>query len=239
MDGWIPTVHSSGHRISDEDRPVYRVELRPEDGLYLLPYMARQRDGRAWDGDAAEPGAGPERSRQPFYPDAARLFEEIDRFDLDEEGLASQLARRADFDFFRPAPSGGYRNGLELARRTDVGSGDVPPEALGRDYFPYRPRNLRREPPPERLATLTNDVRRALRSGSYAGGVWLEGSPFVEETAYWLNLLVDTELPMTCVAGHIGELGHRNVIDAVEYIRSQNLGRSGRSGHRGCRRCPR
>src|SRR4051794_32676369 len=30
-------------RQSDEDRAVYEIELRPEDGLYPLPYMAFQR----------------------------------------------------------------------------------------------------------------------------------------------------------------------------------------------------
>ena len=32
-------------RQSPNDVPVYEVTLRPEDGLYLLPYMARQADG--------------------------------------------------------------------------------------------------------------------------------------------------------------------------------------------------
>lgn len=34
------------------------------------------------------------------------------------------------------------------------------------------------------LARLTNVVQQALASGQYAGGIWLEGSPFVEETSY-------------------------------------------------------
>src|SRR5882672_722277 len=38
-------------RQSPDDKPVFEVELRPEDGLYPLPYMARQIDGRAWDMD--------------------------------------------------------------------------------------------------------------------------------------------------------------------------------------------
>src|SRR6185503_19535572 len=208
-------------RRSDTDVPVYEVELRPEDGLYLLPYLGRQRDGTAWDGESAFPGAPAAQSRQPYYPDASRLFEEIDRFDLDIEGLGAQLSRRADFEFYRPAPSGGYTKGLAADRRTDVGDGDIPPEELGVDFFPYRPRHLRREPPPARLAHLTNEVQRVLSTGRYAGGIWLDGSPFVEEAAYWLNLLVDTSLPIACTQGDIGELSHRNVIDCVEYIASR------------------
>ena len=93
-------------RTSDADTPVYEIELRPEDGLYPLPYVARQRDGRPWDMDSTDPAAPPEQTRLPFYPDASRLFEEIDRFDMDDDGLVGQLSSRADYDFSRPAPSG-------------------------------------------------------------------------------------------------------------------------------------
>ena len=44
-------------RRSAADRPVYEVTLQPEDGVYPLPYMARQADGRPWDEDCARPGA--------------------------------------------------------------------------------------------------------------------------------------------------------------------------------------
>jgi hypothetical protein len=221
-DGYVgPDGSFRPERRSEADVPVYEVELRPEDGLYLLPYMGRQRDGRPWDSESAFPGAPADQSRQPYYPDASRLFEEIDRFDLDIEGLGSQLSRRAEFDFYRPAPSGGYTKGLAAGRRSDVGEGDIPPERLGEDFFPYRPRHLRREPPTARLAHLTNEVQRVLATGRYAGGIWLDGSPFVEEAAYWLNLLVDTSLPIACTQGDIGELSHRNIIDCVEYICSR------------------
>ncbi|MEK7783343.1 MAG: hypothetical protein AAB279_05385, partial [Candidatus Binatota bacterium] len=73
-----------------------------------------------------------------------------------------------------------------------MGQGDIPSEILGEDFFPYRPGYLRREPSMAILARLTNVVQKALASGQYAGAIWLEGSPFVEETSYWLNLLIDT-----------------------------------------------
>ena len=44
------------------------------------------------------------------------------------------------------------------------------------------------------LARVTNCVQRALASGGYAGAIWLEGTPWVEETMYWLSLLIDTTL---------------------------------------------
>lgn len=212
-------------RRGPEDVPVYEVELRPDDGLYLLPYMARQAGGAPWDGACTEPFAGADRCRQTFYPDASRVFEEIDRFGIGDSGTASLLSEMADFDFFRAAPSGGYTRGLAARQRTDRGDGDVRPEVLGEDYFPYLPWHLRRDPPARALADLTNAAQRALDTSSYAGLVWLEGSPFLEETAYWLHLLTDTTRPMVGTAaqrphGALGSDGDRNLLDAVHYIRS-------------------
>ena len=58
---------------SDDDKPVYEIELSPEDGLYPLPYMARQADGSAWEDDGAFDGAPDAQARQSFYPDGSRL----------------------------------------------------------------------------------------------------------------------------------------------------------------------
>jgi len=213
-------------RQGSEDVPVYEVTLRPEDGLYPLPYMSRQANGAPWEGDGCFPGAPPEKTRQPFFPDASRLFEEIDRFGLADDGTAGILSARAEFEFYRAAPSGGYKKGLPAAQRTDVGRGDVAPEVMGEDFFPYRPGHLRSEPPRSILARLTNVVREALGRGEYSGAIWLEGSPFVEETSYWLNLLVDTTVPIVGNAsqrahGAVSNDGDRNIIDAVNYITSR------------------
>src|SRR5919108_2549407 len=212
-------------RQGPHDIPVYEVTLRPEDGLYPLPYMARQANGHAWEDDGAMPQAPAAQCRQPFYPDASRLFEEIDRLGIGDDGLASLLSSKADYDFYRAVPSGGYTKGLPAGKRTDMGEGDIAPEALGRDFFPYRPAYLRWEPPMASLARLTNVVQQALAGGQYAGAIWLEGSPFVEETSYWLNLLIDTPVP--CVGnasqrahGAVSNDGDRNIIDAVDYILS-------------------
>jgi L-asparaginase len=214
-------------RVSDEDVPVYEVVLRPEDGLVPLPYMARRSDGSAWDGDATVPSPRPEETRQPFYPDASRVFEEIDRLGVDERGVGNQLAARAEYDFIRVLPPGGYPTGRGAAERTDVGEGDIEPEEIWRDYFPYRPPNLRREPPRPLLARLTNRVQAALADGRYLGALWLEGSPFIEETIYWLNLLIDTPGPIVGCAsadwphGVLSAAGDRHLVDAVRYVCSR------------------
>jgi hypothetical protein len=197
-------------RASPDDVPVHWMELRPEDGLYPLPYMAVQADGRPWDGDEAEPFGPPARARQPFYPDAERVFEEIDRLQPGDDGLAGHLDRLADFEFFRPAPPGGWtRDG----------------EERGRDFFPYRPPHHIRQPSRLTLARITNEVQRTLSTGRFDGGLWLEGSPYVEETTWWLNLLIDTTGPLAACAsqrphGAVGNDGDRNIIDAVSYLAS-------------------
>lgn len=225
-DGYVDihgTFHSS--RQSPEDKAVYRVTLEPEDGLYLLPYMALQADGSAWDGGCTSPGAPFEKCRQTFYPDASRLFEEIDRGlgGRNGSGTANVLSSKASFDFYRAVPSGGYTKGLAHAARTDIGEGDIPPESLGEDFFPYTP--YRRDPRMEDLAKATNSVQKALDSGEYAGAIWLEGSYNVAETAYWLNLLIDTPLPISGNAsqrahGSVGNDGDQNIVDSVNYILS-------------------
>jgi L-asparaginase len=223
-DGYLdPAGVFHTERQGSHDIPVYEVTLRPEDGLYPLPYMARQANGQAWEDDGTVPQAPAAQCRQPFYPDGSRLFEEIDRLGIGDDGLASLLSSKADYDFYRAVPSGGYTKGLPAGKRTDVGEGDIAPEELGQDFFPYRPAYLRWEPPMASLARLTNVVQQALASGQYVGAIWLEGSPFVEETSYWLNLLIDTTVP--CVGnasqrahGAVSNDGDRNIIDAVDYI---------------------
>ncbi|MFF4794477.1 asparaginase domain-containing protein [Streptomyces sp. NPDC001276] len=208
-DGWLD---ADGRLVAEEPAaggtPVYEVELNPDDGLFLLPYVARRADGRPW-ASSAEPAAAAD-TRQTFLPDARRLYEEIERFEVGGDGRPVALSALADFDFLRAAPGGGYpRDG----------------ERLGVDYFPYEPPHLVREPDLAALARITDQVQEAAATGRYAGLQWLESSATVEETLYWLNLVIDTTVP---IVGHAAQRSHRaighdgakNILDGVRFILS-------------------
>jgi hypothetical protein len=222
-DGYVDaeTGTFAASRRRESDVPVYEVHLLPEDGPYLLPYMARQADGSAWEGHCTEPSAPVhEQCRVPFYPDASRIFEEIDRLGIGVGGTNNLLSSKAEFDFYRPAPSGGYRKGLPERQRSDVGDGDIREEIWGEDFFTYAPSEA---PAMPTLARLTNAVQRALATEAYSGAIWLEGSPTTEETTYWLGLLIDTVVPIVGNSsqrthGMLSNDGDRNIVDSVEYI---------------------
>ena len=123
-------------RQSESDRPVYKIEIGPEDGLYPMPYMARQADGSAWETDGTSPLASREQSRQPFLPDGSRIFEEIDRFGIGRYGTGNLISNIADIDFYRIAPSGGYMKGLAADKRTDMGRGRHRARKAGNGFLP-------------------------------------------------------------------------------------------------------
>jgi L-asparaginase len=213
-------------RTSPQDKPVFEIEIRPEDGVYPMPYMARQANGEPWEEECTEPYAPAAKARQGFFPDGSRSFEEIDRLCIGMYGVGNLISSFADVDFYRVMPTGGYTKGLPAARRTDIGEGDIPPETRHKDFFAYKPYHLGESPPRPALARMTNAVRRVLASGKYEGAVFTQGSPQVEESAYWFNLLIDTTLPISCNAaqrphGEISNDGPKNITDSVEYIASR------------------
>ena len=225
-DGWIaPDGTFTERDIGGRGKPVYVVELKPEDGVYPLPYMARQADGSAWDDSTSAPEAPIAAAKQTFYPDASRIYEEIDRLGFATDGRSVELSTVADFDFIRASPSGGWLHGRQASERTDLGEGDISSERLGVDFHGYFPLHLHREPTLGSLAHATNVVQRTLDTGLYVGAQWLEGSPTVEETMYWLGLLIDTKVPLV---GHSAQRPHgslsadggRNIVDGVKYILS-------------------
>ena len=226
-DGYIDSAgHVHKERQSAGDKPVYEVELRPEDGLYPLPYMAIQADGAAWDEECAFAGAPEAKARQGFFPDGSRSFEEIDRLQIGDAGAGNLISGKAHVDFFRVLPPSGYTKGLPADRRTDVGAGDIRPERRGVDFFPYKPVHLAASAPRNALARVTNMVQQVLASGKYDGAIWTEGSPRIEETIYWLNLLIDAAVPICGNAaqrahGLISGDGPKNIVDSVEYIASR------------------
>ncbi len=218
-------------RTADSDKPVYEVELRPEDGVYPLPYMARQADGSAWEDDCTTPGGQVGTARQPFFPDGSRPFEEIDRLGIGEHGEGNLIAARAEVDFFRVLPPSGYTAGQSASERSDTplpgeSGGDIAPETRGADFFYYRPYHLAVSPPRPSLALMTNRVQQILDSGRYEGAVWTQGSPRIEETMYWFGLLLDTTLPVCGNAaqrahGQISNDGPKNLVDSVDYLTSR------------------
>jgi L-asparaginase len=226
-DGYIGADGAfSRDRRSDRDKPVYEVELSPEDGLYPLPYMARQADGRPWEEECADPEAPAERARQGFYPDGSRVFEEMDRLGVGPDGLAGLASSLADMTFHRVLPPGGFTKGHAHEERKDEGEGDIAPEQRGKHFFPYKPRHLSAPPPRPALAKVTNDVQAILSSGDYDGAIWTQGSPNIEDSAYWFNLLIDTTLPIACNAaqrphGQISSDGPQNLLDSLHYIDSR------------------
>lgn len=217
-DGYVSASGEfSKEKKSPADKPVYAVTLKPEDGLYALPYMGRQANGQAWDSTATRPGAPFTEARQTFVPNASRIFEEIER-------NGGEIYTKADYDFYRAVPAGGYTKGLPAAQRTDVGTGDIAPEKLGTDFFSYGPYNASQTRP--MLARAVNFVQKAMASGQYAGALWLEGSPSIEDTSYWLNLMVDTTLPITANSAHrnrgvISADGDGNILSSIDFILSK------------------
>jgi L-asparaginase len=226
-DGYVGTDGTfKRERRAESDKPVYELELRPEDGLYPLPYMALQADGRPWEEEQADAGGPAARARQGFYPDGSRPFDEIDRLGVMPDGSAGGLSALADITFHRVLPPSGFTKGVREADRTDEGTGDIPAEVRGRDFFPYKPRHISATPPRPALARATNRVQAILSSGEYDGAIWTQGSPNIEDSTYWFNLLIDTPLPIACNSaqrpqGLVSNDGPQNIIDSVRYIGSR------------------
>ena len=69
-------------------------------------------------------------------------------------------------------------------------------------------------------------MQTALAGGTYDGAIWTQGSPRIEETIYWLNLLLDTTLPLCGNSaqrshGMISNDGPKNLVDSVDFITSR------------------
>ncbi len=226
-DGYIGAdgTFSKSPRSAD-DKPVYEIELRPEDGLYPLPYMALQQDGKAWEEEGTVPLAPAGKNRQGFFPDGSRSFEEIDRLSVGVDGLAGVISAIADVDFHRVLPPAGYTKGQPASARSDVGEGDIHRERRGHEYFAYKPYHMPVQPVRPALALITNRVQKILSDDRYDGAIWTQGSPSVEDSAYWFNLLIDTGKPIACNAaqrphGQISNDGPHNLLDSVRYLSSR------------------
>ena len=212
-------------KISDADKPVYEVELKPEDGLYPLPYMARQADGSAWEEECPVPLGVLQ--RQGFYPDGSRSFEEIDRTQIGVDGVVNEISAQADVDFFRSLPPAGFTKGVPKAQARRYRRWRHRARgARASNFFAYKPFHMSTTPPRPALAKAANDMQALMSSGKYDGAIWTQGSPQMEECAYWFNLLIDTTLPICCNSaqrpqGQTSADGPKNLIDSVSFIRSK------------------
>ena len=181
-------------RRNPGDKPVYRVELRPEDGLYPLPYMARQADGSAWEDDTTHPGAPAAESRQAYFPDGSRLFEEVDRLGVSmdrpwQHDLPPSPTSTSTASCRRAVTPGGCRR---RSGRISAKATFRPRSWVATSSPTARPISPRRARPA--LARIANETQRILATGEYIGAIWSQGSPRIEETVYWLQLLLDTAL---------------------------------------------
>jgi len=99
-----------------------------------------------------------------------------------------------------------------------VRSGDIQPEKPGYDFFCCRPYHIITTTRVQDLARASNAVQKALNSGAYTGAIWLESSPSVEETIYWLNLLIDRKVPIACTLPSDPMVRFRPTVSAISLI---------------------
>ena len=78
-------------------------------GSIRCPTWPLQEDGSPWEEETVTPAA---RTRQGFFPDGSRSFEEIDRLSIGVDGQVNLIGGRAEVDFYRVAPPGGFTKGL-------------------------------------------------------------------------------------------------------------------------------
>jgi len=152
-----PLEADSAEVYHDDGKDYYEATLTPDDGPYLLPYMAKRKadgseNGIPFEGADLENPAIRFGGRQGFYPDASRIFLDIDRTISGRSmtGEGSILDRKAEYDFIRALPPGGYTKSGEIA---------------GRDYFPYEPHALNKSPRVRDLVRSVNSVQTASCSG--------------------------------------------------------------------------
>ncbi len=180
----------------------------------------------AWEEECTSPGAP--NGRQGFFPDGSRSFEEIDRMSIGRRRRCESAIFYCNDRFSTVACRRRIHQGLPAHLRSDTGRGT----SLGSPWHAFlrlqalSPRCRAATPA---LAKATNDMQALVSSGDYDGVIWTQGSPQVEESAYWFNLLIDTTLPICGNAaqrpqGQISADGPANIVDSVRFIRSRRLG---------------
>ena len=154
-----------------------------------------QRDGSPWEEECTAPLRRPRRVRASF-PTARAVSRRSIGSSIGVDGKVNLIGGRAEVDFYRVAAARRLHQGSAAALRADVGEGDIRRRAARQGFLrlqaaPSRPSRRRAR----RSRKITNDVAGDPdSSGKYDGAIWTQGSPQIEETAYWFNLLIDTTL---------------------------------------------
>ena len=211
----------SKQRSKASDKPVYEIELQAGRRPVSAPLYGGAGGRQAVGGEAPFPGST-DAARQGFFPDGSRSFEEIDRTRDRRRGNGQPVCRRcATVDFFascrRAASPRARRGSAQRHRRRRHRSGSA-----RRDISPTSRYHLASAPPRPALAKATNEVQAILRAATMTARSG-PGSPQVEESAYWFNLLIDTTLPICGNAaqrpqGQISADGPANIVDRRAYI---------------------
>ena len=190
---------------------VSRSSCHPTTATIPCPIWRARRTAERGRRNAATRGRRMSRQGSRSFPDGSRSFAEIDQLGIGADGVGNLISSLAEVDFHRIVPPAGF-----------TGQG----ERRGVDFFAYKPVHLENGPPKGSLALIVNRIRGILDSGDYDGAIWTQGSPRIEETLYWLNLLLDTTRPICGnaaqrVHGMISNDGPKNIVDLVEYITSR------------------
>ena len=104
------------------------------------------------------------------------------------------------------------------------GDGDIPPEKLGEDFFSYGPYAATQ--PRLQARTIGEFRSEGARQRQVRRRTVARRKPSVEDTGYWLSLMVDTPLPIASNSAHRnrGEIspdGDGNIEQSVNYILSK------------------
>ena len=182
----------------------------------------------------AAPFAPERRRASRSIPTAPRIFEEIDRLAIGENGRGQSDLARADSRFLPRAAAGRIYQGPRRRRSAPTPvTATSRPNGAARDFFPYRPRHLNSQRaaagPRAHRPTRCSACSRA---DAIVGAIWTQGSPRIEETIYWLNLLIDTTVP---ICGNAAQRTHGQVSEdgSEEPRRFRRLHHLARLGRRG------
>ena len=133
------------------------------------------------------------------------------------------MSAYAEFDFIRSAP-GRLQEGLAGDLRTDIGDGDIAPETMGKDFFPYRPPHLGQHPPRLVWRGSSTWCRRRYR----AANMTARSGPRAVRASKRLCIGCTAARYEAAVCGNAAQRAHgmisndgpKNLADSVEFITS-------------------